>query len=113
MTQVPPTRLSSQMPTRAPYEPARRDAATPPEPAPIVNRSKSYLGMKSSTLRSKTPSPLAGEGWGEGWRATRRSPPHPPVAAQRAPPSPAGERDMTVGPTYYLSTPPMQRYFTS
>src|SRR5579862_5143997 len=31
------------MPTRAPYAAARRDPATPPEPAPRVKRSKSYL----------------------------------------------------------------------
>src|SRR5690348_15926155 len=33
------------MATLAPYAPARRLAATPPDPAPRVNRSKSYWDM--------------------------------------------------------------------
>ena len=38
-TQVPPTRSSSAMPTRAPRMAASRAARTPPEPAPMTKRS--------------------------------------------------------------------------
>src|SRR5580692_4615296 len=39
MTQVPPTRYSSATITRAPWRAAMRAARTPPDPAPITNRS--------------------------------------------------------------------------
>ena len=39
ITQVPPTRYSSAMPTLAPSSAASRPARTPPEPAPITNKS--------------------------------------------------------------------------
>ena len=39
--EVPPTPRPSTMATLAPWAAARREAATPPEPAPIVMRSKS------------------------------------------------------------------------
>ena len=39
ITQVPPTRCSSAMPTLAPDSAASRPARTPPEPAPITKRS--------------------------------------------------------------------------
>ena len=41
ITQVPPTRSPSTISTRAPCAAARREAATPPDPAPIVMRSYS------------------------------------------------------------------------
>src|SRR5690348_13301521 len=41
MTQVPPTRNSSATMTRAPWLAAMRAARTPPEPAPITNKSTS------------------------------------------------------------------------
>ena len=43
ITQVPPTRSASAMSTRAPWAAARREAATPPEPAPMTIRSKSSV----------------------------------------------------------------------
>jgi hypothetical protein len=39
MTQVPPTRLSSAIATRAPWLLAMRAARTPAEPAPMMKRS--------------------------------------------------------------------------
>src|SRR5262245_3277543 len=47
MTQVPPTRYSSAIITRAPWLAAMRAARTPPEPAPITNRSTSAV-MRSA-----------------------------------------------------------------
>jgi hypothetical protein len=41
LTHVPPKRSLSAIATRAPYSAAKRLARTPPEPPPIVNRSKS------------------------------------------------------------------------
>src|SRR5581483_10260041 len=43
MTQVPPTRCSSAIITLAPCSAATRAARTPPEPAPITNKSTSSL----------------------------------------------------------------------
>src|SRR6476660_6500392 len=58
MTQVPPTRLPSTMATRAPSAAARREAATPPEPAPIVMRSKSSaMALPRARRRRVTPGP--------------------------------------------------------
>src|ERR1700722_4149739 len=45
MTQVPPTRYSSAIITRAPWRAAIRAARTPPDPAPITNRSTLLSGM--------------------------------------------------------------------
>ena len=39
ITQVPPTRLSSATATFAPERAAMRAARTPPDPAPMTNRS--------------------------------------------------------------------------
>src|SRR5690348_9884689 len=45
MTQVPPTRYSSAIITRAPWFAAMRAARTPPEPAPMTKRSTSSPAM--------------------------------------------------------------------
>src|SRR4249920_1353689 len=45
MTQVPPTRNSSAIITRAPWRAAMRAARTPPEPAPMTKRSTLSSGM--------------------------------------------------------------------
>src|SRR5260370_23137118 len=45
MTQVPPTRYSSAIITRAPWPAAMRAARTPPDPAPMTKRSTLSLGM--------------------------------------------------------------------
>src|SRR5262245_37297937 len=52
MTQVPPTRYSSAIATLAPWPAAMRAARTPPEPAPITNRSKSKLVMLLASSRA-------------------------------------------------------------
>src|SRR4029453_4636748 len=63
MTQVPPTLCSSATATRAPCPEAMRAARTPPEPAPITNRSKSLIiplsrSAPASTRRgSRAPPP--------------------------------------------------------
>src|SRR5215470_11124430 len=61
MTQVPPTRYSSAIITRAPYPAAMRAARTPPEPAPITNRStsKSLIAGSPSVARSERVSALS------------------------------------------------------
>src|SRR3569833_1069350 len=51
MTQVPPTRNSSAIIPRAPWLAATRAARTPPEPAPITNKSTSRFVMLSSLQR--------------------------------------------------------------
>src|SRR5262245_19237822 len=43
MTHVPPTRYSSAIMTRAPWLAAMRAARTPPDPAPITNKSTSAM----------------------------------------------------------------------
>src|SRR5215510_531428 len=53
MTQVPPTRYSSAIITLAPWPAAIRAARTPPDPAPITNRSTSWLAMVSASLRGR------------------------------------------------------------
>src|SRR5690606_18330987 len=63
MTQVPPTRLSSHTATRAPSAAAMRLARTPPEPAPITKRSKSYCAMLCS--RCAKASAYLINWWGE------------------------------------------------
>src|SRR5215475_11057660 len=50
MTQVPPTRNSSAIITLAPWPAAIRAARTPPEPAPITNRSTSGIPIVCSVL---------------------------------------------------------------
>src|SRR5688572_22983764 len=51
LTQVPPKRSDSAMATRAPWLAATRLARTPPEPPPIVKRSKSKLILLGSLLQ--------------------------------------------------------------
>src|SRR5262245_10851431 len=50
MTQVPPTRYSSAIITRAPWPAAMRAARTPPEPAPITRRSTSCAAITTPAL---------------------------------------------------------------
>ena len=45
LTQVPPQKRSSAMPTRAPWPAAMRAHRTPAEPPPITNRSKSMVRL--------------------------------------------------------------------
>src|SRR5262249_1576838 len=49
MTQVPPTRNSSAIMTRAPWPDAMRAARTPPDPAPITNRSTALAIVSPAT----------------------------------------------------------------
>src|SRR5690242_18593206 len=49
MTQVPPTRYSSAIITCAPWLAATRAARTPPDPAPITNRSTSRSAIVCSS----------------------------------------------------------------
>src|SRR5690349_1427783 len=68
-TQVPPMRLASTIATLAPCPAARRLPATPPEPAPIVRRSKSYFAIEATDL------PFAGRDYRMGGPpASARSP---------------------------------------